>query len=543
MDLIEEKIEEALDVLRALGVPNQYQNKVAALTLLALCNLRPNDSWDNSLRRSMIISKDIMPFVNLHYRQGYKPNTRESFRKFALKPFLECNICELNPDNPELGPKSSNTHYAITSLALNTVRKYGGGEWLIAVENFVKFNSELNAAKDVNVLLTTISINGFKSILRDEIELGRFNVFIGANGSGKTNILEALAIAGAAKANDLNSDGLYSRGVRMARPNLTISSFLEASPRSGIDIDLKFKDEAGYQDYKFSLSPATQTDIFSKWFDLAEEEVYPEIILNYFKEITLNNPGISGNELLNKANEIIASRGLKENRKFDSFLIEYSIFDLNTKSLRGINLESKKNPLGLNGEGLDLLIANMTKEEKSDLKKTKELFDWLDDVVTDKDDTLKLSGLKVGKSISTLYFTDRFMAEKNNTLSAENSNEGILHVLFYLALMLSKKTPRLLAIDNIETALNPALCRELIEVMVNLSKERGKQVLITTHNPAILDGLNLLDEDQRLFEVYRDDEGHTKTRRIKFKSDLSDKKYKLSEMWMSGLLGAVPRNF
>jgi hypothetical protein len=31
--------------------------------------------------------------------------------------------------------------------------------------------------------------------------------------------------------------------------------------------------------------------------------------------------------------------------------------------------------------------------------------------------------------------------------------------------------------------------------------------LVTTHNPAALDGLNLNDEDQRLFVVYRNDEG------------------------------------
>lgn len=136
------------------------------------------------------------------------------------------------------------------------------------------------------------------------------------------------------------------------------------------------------------------------------------------------------------------------------------------------------------------------------------------------------------------------MNSKNNTLSAENSNEGILHVLFYLALFLGNKTPKLFAIDNIETALNPLLCQTLIELIVTLSKENGKQVLITTHNPAILDGLNLLDDEQRLFEVFRDDSGYTKTRRIKFKSDLSDKHgHKLSEMWMSGLLGAVPQNF
>ena len=212
--------------------------------------------------------------------------------------------------------------------------------------------------------------------------------------------------------------------------------------------------------------------------------------------------------------------------------------------MRGIaQLDSKKTPLGINGEGLDLLIGSFNIHERQQLGKCMVFFDWLDEIIADKEDKFKVLGLKPGRSTSTLYFKDKYMQKKNNTFSAENSNEGVLHVLFYLALFISNKTPHFFAIDNIETALNPRLCQVLISELVKLSKENEKQVLITTHNPAILDGLNLFDDDQRLFEVYRDSEGRTKSRRIKFKSDLSDKKFKLSEMWLKGLLGAVPKNF
>ncbi len=540
---IDKKIEEASEILKSLGMPNENQNKVAALTLLALSSLKVDDDWKNASRRGMIISKDIMEFSNKFYNTEYKANTRESFRKSALKPFVEYNIAELNPDDPNLGATSSKTHYALTTLTLNTIRKYGSQEWKLAAENFIKFNSELQDEKKSNIHLKRLSIKGFKSIYSDNIELGCFNVFIGANGSGKSNILESIAIAGASKANDLNYDGLYSRGVRMARPDQIISSFLADEQRSGIEINMSINDSQELFDYKFSLSPASQTDIFTKWVDLAEEELYPDILMDYFSEITNTKPGISGNDLLAEVNKIIELRGLKQNKKFDNYLTEYAIFDVNTRSLRGITADSKKTPLGVNGEGLDLLIASMSKSEKETLKTSRLLFNWLDDIISDKDDKLKLEGLKSTRSKSTLYFIDKFMNKKNNLLSAENSNEGILHVLFYLALMISDKTPKLFAIDNIETALNPWLCKGLIENLYKLSKQFGKQVLITTHNPAILDGLNLFDEDQRLFEVFRDDDGHTKTRRIKFKHDLSNKEFKLSQMWMSGTLGAVPRNF
>jgi AAA15 family ATPase/GTPase len=47
-------------------------------------------------------------------------------------------------------------------------------------------------------MLTKFKVENFKSIHSLELELGRMNVFIGENGSGKSNVLEAVALASAA---------------------------------------------------------------------------------------------------------------------------------------------------------------------------------------------------------------------------------------------------------------------------------------------------------------------------------------------------------
>ncbi len=46
--------------------------------------------------------------------------------------------------------------------------------------------------------IARISVEGFKSLARQTIELGRLNVLIGANGSGKSALLEAMGLLGAA---------------------------------------------------------------------------------------------------------------------------------------------------------------------------------------------------------------------------------------------------------------------------------------------------------------------------------------------------------
>jgi AAA15 family ATPase/GTPase len=532
------KIEEAQQILRDLALPS---SQISALTLLALSDIKPTDEWQHARRPNITLTKGIMDFAKNIYKIEYKPNTRESFRKLALKPFIDNGIAELNPGNPGLSSTSSNTHYALTNLALKTIQKYNTIDWIVAVQNFKETNG--TNATQTNISIKSISIKNFKSIVDTKIELGKVNVFIGANGCGKTNILEALAFVGASRVNDLTYDGLYSRGVRIARPNLITSSFAGIQYKKNIDILLELTVNDEPQNYSTSLMPFDSNDIYSKWYDLEREEEYPETIMHYMEDILEKNPTLSGENLVEKLNDILKQRGIESRRTFDDWLGAYSIYDLNTKTLRGITpSDSRKTPLGINGENLDLLIASFNKETRSKLLKDK-YFDWLENVYAEPDDDEKYLGLKADKSISNLYFSDKYMNPNNKILSAENSNEGILHVLFYLCLFISDKTPKFLGIDNIETALNPRLCRVLIKRLVELAKDLSKQALITTHNPAILDGLNLLDDEQRLFEVYRNDEGYTETRRIKFKDNLSDKTGKLSQMWLAGSLGATPKNF
>lgn len=536
-----EKIEEAQRILKDLGLPDGQQNKVSALTFLALCGIEPEDNWRAAKKQSLTLSKGIMEFANKVYDQDYKQNTRESFRKSAINPFLKYQIIDLNPDNPQLSPQSSNTHYAIKDLVIDTLKEYGTSNWASALDNFKKLQFKENIEE--TALIKRLRISNYKSIQEEVIELGRFNVFIGANGSGKSNILEAIAMIGASKSNDLDLDGLVDRGVRVANPKLTLSSFLSKQTEKEIKISTEFEDKGESVSLYSTFESSNVNDIYANWVDKDIESNSPKFIYDYLSEIYSKPSNLSNDEILDQLNRKLRNKGIHEDNKYTQILANFAIFNLSTQALRGIHSYSRKVPLGINGEGLDVLISNFNNYEKSKLLKCQLFFNWLDKIVFDKKDEFKTSGLKLGKSTSRLYFHDKFMQKQNNLFSAESANEGILHVIFYLALFISNKTPKLFAIDNIETALNPSLCRNLIKELAYLSKERGKQAIITTHNPAVLDGLNLHDDTQRLFEVFRTDEGMTKVRRIRFKKGTDKQLHKLSEMWMEGLLGAIPQDF
>ena len=64
------------------------------------------------------------------------------------------------------------------------------------------------------------------------------------------------------------------------------------------------------------------------------------------------------------------------------------------------------------------------------------------------------------------------------------------------------------------------------------------------NNPAILDGLNLLDDEQRLFVLSRNRRGETRARRVSPPEPVAgEPPIKLSEAFLRGLIGGLPQNF
>jgi hypothetical protein len=56
------KVDDAREILKALGLPAAQQNEMSALTLLALCGVKENCSWSESYRHSVRVTKEIMKF-------------------------------------------------------------------------------------------------------------------------------------------------------------------------------------------------------------------------------------------------------------------------------------------------------------------------------------------------------------------------------------------------------------------------------------------------------------------------------------------------
>src|SRR5271165_6028433 len=80
-------------------------------------------------------------------------------------------------------------------------------------------------------MITSISVKCFKSIEAARIELANLNVFVGANGSGKSNLLEAIGVLSAAADGKVTDQTLLQRGVRPGVPKLYKSAFPQSGKR------------------------------------------------------------------------------------------------------------------------------------------------------------------------------------------------------------------------------------------------------------------------------------------------------------------------
>jgi len=130
------KIDEALEILKALGVPRDQQNERSALTLLSLLDLKPDTPWSKAAAPMMGITP-MMEFFGKHYGKVYAPNTRETVRRQTIHQFLDAGIVAINPDEPERPTNSGKTVYQIEAGLLELLRTWGTPEWEKGIKTYL----------------------------------------------------------------------------------------------------------------------------------------------------------------------------------------------------------------------------------------------------------------------------------------------------------------------------------------------------------------------------------------------------------------------
>jgi predicted ATPase len=416
-------------------------------------------------------------------------------------------------------------------------------------------------------VISEIQIQKFKSINDLTLKLGRVTMLIGENGCGKSNILEGVAFAGGAIANKLDNEYLFNRGIRVADWSWMLSAFLPYE--AGHKFFFRVKDDGLGDELHYLVEPEFRSEdkSFQRW---TTEPIFDERDMNIVSAGTTAQErralaeGLLKSLLDTATGDITALRAkieiylarnadklglqLATNRarlaRAEAFadasgMGSFLIYAPENTVLRSPPPEGAIEPLGVRGEGVIKLLQSFVEPDFADrlpeLKERLTLFDWFEDFTVPD-----LTAINEAR----LSIRDRRVELTGKEFDQRSANEGFLLVLFYLTALISWRTPPFFAIDNLDNALNPKLCAALMAQVVGLAKKYGKQVICTAHNPAILDGLDLHDDEQRLYVVRRDEDGATTLHRVRPPQPRpGEAPVRLSEAFMRGLIGGLPENF
>jgi len=389
-------------------------------------------------------------------------------------------------------------------------------------------------------MIGEVRIENYKSIQKLKLELGRVTVLIGENGCGKSNILEAIALASAAANYKLDNEFLAARGIRVTDPRFMRAAFENENLVKNIKIELRANNK---QQFRCILQ--NDNAPYSQWMTKnfwGNNETSTENVFNLFLQKYGGQDRLLS--ILKNTTELPEQDLSKLNHDIDSFieilpLNLFIVYSPENPALRTFEKEGQIQPLGIKGEGLFKLINFLSLDENqykfNEIKKKLRLIEWFEDFKVPQN----LAAMQ-----TSIQITDRYLDTDLSYFDQRSSNEGFLFLLFYFTLFVSELTPKFFAIDNIDASLNPRLCRRLMQELVELAKKHDKQVIFTTHNPAVLDGLDLDDDEQRLLVISRNQLGYTKAKRIlQPKPFEGQEPVKLSEAFLRGYIGGLPKNF
>lgn len=348
-------------------------------------------------------------------------------------------------------------------------------------------------------MLTKLEIKNYKSICDASITLSPFTLLIGANGTGKSNFVSVLKyIASPTVMIAVNDDG-------------------EEGQVSAEDEEDVYSNFVSFENMRSLYREYIQ--VFQKHTSHLEES----------QKLVIHNDSSSVEIENGEVRDIKAFSNISELRDIEVFQIN--------PDCAGREEEVIANPLiKEDGSGVVQVLDSLKSGDREDLfqKVEEELKRYIPELE-------KLSFIP-GKSSKRLQVREQYIS---SPLPLSELSEGTKLTLTILAILYQENPPSLVCIEDIDRGIHPRLFQQVIELCFDLSKQRGIQIVATTHNPYILD--QFVGNESAVVIVEKKEGCTTFTTlaerlaQLQTNGSESEEEMPLGSLWYSGLVGGVPK--
>lgn len=356
-------------------------------------------------------------------------------------------------------------------------------------------------------MIDKIHIQNFKSYADAELKLAPLTVLIGANASGKSNALEALRFLQLVSSGvtideiqyDIDQDEFFIRGnsmslFRFGTTSFSFNCFLDNSSVSSLKVRFEIKDdhkisiaeesmvlEDGGPFYSTTKNESGKTTV--QWFhDLNSEpgktSVIEEVMVPLYYMMSTFPGGISTSEEEDSSHIVSAMA-----KDIVTSLNDITFLDPKPHFMRGYTYLTK-NELRDDGGNLSAVLYYLWNEGKVEDKAT--LLSFISSLP--EQDISGFDFLRGPRNEVMLQVIETF-GGKERKVDAALLSDGTLRILAFAVSLLTAPKGSLVIIEEIDNGLHPSRADKLLETLRNVATKRGLSVLLSSHNPALLDAL------------------------------------------------------
>ena len=329
-----------------------------------------------------------------------------------------------------------------------------------------------------------VQIRNYKSISQAAVDLGDLTMFVGANGVGKSNFLDALAFVSQCLTDSVELAFKHRGGLSAVRR------------RSGghpTHIGLRLVVDLGpheVADYSFEIAAEK-----GERFSVARERCHVSHFMgaSYTFEVEHGRfktgiDGIRPNVAPDRL-ALFAASATPEFRPIYDFLAGMRFYSIVPSELRKLQPSDAGNSLRPDGSN----AAAVLKRIKDEMP---ERYDRISSLLSAAVEGIQSADHKAVGQFETVEFRQDVGQKHPWTFDALNVSDGTLRMLGLLVAVYQPGQATVLGIEEPEATVHPAVSEQILEILIDAA--RFRQVLVTTHSPDLLDSGDLSDEHLRV---------------------------------------------